>query len=327
MAAQILIVEDENIVAKYVEHLLMRSGYMVSGIASSGEEALKKIAETRPDLVLMDIVLKGEIDGITAAEQIRHQFKIPVVYLTALDDQQTLERAKITEPYGYLLKPFQARELITTLEMALYKHQMERKLAESEQWLSTTLNSLSDAVIATDTEGRLMYLNPVAEGLTGWKLKEAMGRALADVFQLVNTRTLARLDNPLINIAGGGLTNQMLLAKDGRTTPIDASAAPIKDGQGGSLGIVLAFRDITERKQAEAERAKLIFELQDALGKIKTLSGLIPLCSSCKKIRDEQGLWHHIDVYLQQHFDAHFAYGTCPECVKKRHTERLGGDI
>ena len=131
------------------------------------------MAETLLDLVLMDIVLEGDMDGVKAAEHIRNHFDIPVVYLTAYSDDTTLQRAKITEPYGYILKPFQERELYTTIEMALYKHKMERKLKENEQWLATTLKSIGDAVIATDTKGFVTFMNPVAEVLTGWKQEEA----------------------------------------------------------------------------------------------------------------------------------------------------------
>ena len=125
--SQILVVEDEGIIAKDIKNTLGLLGYFVVAVASSGEEAIEKAIETHPDLVLMDIVLEGDMDGVEAAEQIRDRFDIPVVYLTAYSDDKTLQRAKITEPYGYILKPFQERELYTTIEMALYKHKIERK--------------------------------------------------------------------------------------------------------------------------------------------------------------------------------------------------------
>ena len=123
--ARIMIVEDEAIVALDLQHKLKTLGYAVSGVASSGEEAVRKVPQTRPDLVLMDIKLKGDMDGIEAAQRIRDEFNIPVVYLTAYSDENTLQRAKVTEPAGYLLKPFKDREVYATIEMALYKHKME----------------------------------------------------------------------------------------------------------------------------------------------------------------------------------------------------------
>ena len=131
--AKILVVEDEQITAMDMQSRLKTLGYDVPALASSGEEAIQKTAETHPDLVLMDIKLKGDMDGIQAAEQIRNRFNIPVIYLTAYADEDTLQRAKVTEPYSYILKPFQTRELQTNIEVALYKHRMDNKLRENEE--------------------------------------------------------------------------------------------------------------------------------------------------------------------------------------------------
>src|SRR5262249_55167153 len=140
-AAQILVVEDESIVARSLEAELKSLGYGVSGIASSGEEALRKVAETCPDLVLMDVVLKGKLDGVKTTEALREWFDIPVVYLTAYADDQTLKRAKVTEPYGYLVKPYEEKELRTTIEIALYKHRLEATAKEMQRWRSAVLRS------------------------------------------------------------------------------------------------------------------------------------------------------------------------------------------
>ena len=129
----IMLVEDEIIVAADVKNRLENMGYDVLGIFDTGEEAIQKAGELKPDMVLMDIVLKGEMDGIDAAQKIREQFDIPLIYLTAYSDKKTLERAKVTEPFGYVLKPFEDREIQSAIEMALYKHQMEKKLKESEE--------------------------------------------------------------------------------------------------------------------------------------------------------------------------------------------------
>jgi CheY-like chemotaxis protein len=122
--AKILVVEDENIVALEIKKRLQKLGYIVPGVASTGEDAISKAEGILPDLVLMDIMLKGEIDGIHAAGEIRKRFNIPVIYLTAYSDEETLQRAKLTEPYGYILKPFEENDLRTTIEIALYRHQV-----------------------------------------------------------------------------------------------------------------------------------------------------------------------------------------------------------
>ena len=278
--AQILVVEDEGIIAKDIKNTLSLLGYSVIGIASSGEKAIEKAMETHPDLVLMDIVLEGDMDGVEAAEHIRDRFDIPVVYITAYSDDTTLQRAKITEPYGYILKPFQERELYTTIEMALYKHMIERKLKESEQWLTTTLKSIGDAVIATDTGNLITFMNPVAEFLTGWKQKDAIGKPLKDVFKIINEKTGKQVESPAIKVLREGVVvglanHTVLISKDGTKRPVDDCGAPIKNDKGEIIGVVLVFRDITKRRQSEEEREKLEAQLLQAkkMEAIGTLAG------------------------------------------------------
>ncbi len=264
---QILVIEDENIVALDLKNRLEILGYTVPAVISSGQEAIHQAAEIRPDLILMDIKLKGSMDGIAAAGQIRDRFDIPLIYLTAYADEVTLERAKITEPFGYLLKPFEDRELQTTIEIALYKHRMERRLKESEQWLSAILTSVDQAVIATDIQGCIKFMNPVAETLTGWSQTEALGSDLSELFKLIDLETRTPLENPITRVTGGEAEAEALLvARDGQERPVESSLAPLRDDQGAITGTVLVFRDISERKQAEKqlrqseERFRSIFE-------------------------------------------------------------------
>jgi PAS domain S-box-containing protein len=256
--AQILVVEDENIVALDLQVRLNGLGYEVTAVAATGEDAISKAGKTQPDLVLMDIKLKGEMDGVTAAEQIQAKYDIPVIYVTAFADEMTLQRAKITEPYGYLLKPFEERELHTTIEMALYKHQMERRLRQSERWLSTTLNSIGDAVIATDIQGLITFMNPVAQTLTGWSEAEALGLDATKIFNIISSETRTPIESLVSKAIRLGevveLGNDALLvAKDGAELPVDDTVAPIRDEKGQITGTVLVFHDISDRKKAEAE--------------------------------------------------------------------------
>jgi PAS domain S-box-containing protein len=249
-----LVVEDERIVAEDIRRCLQNLGYTVSAIASSGEEAVQNAEEICPDLVLMDIVLKGDMDGIQAAEQIHSRFGIPVVYLTAYADEKILERAKITEPYGYILKPIDERELRTTIEMALYKHKMENKVEESERRLSTTLKSIGDGVIATDTQGLVTFMNPVAETLTGWNQEEATGKPLDDILTIIHEETGEKMENPVRRVLQGEpikTQDHRVLIKNGMRVHIDESAAPIKDDKGIITGVVVVFRDITHRTRME----------------------------------------------------------------------------
>jgi len=142
--AQILVVEDEGIVAMDIQKRLERLSYSVPAVVDTGEDAIKKAGETHPDLVLMDIHLKGEMTGIEAAEQIRNAYNIPVLYLTAYADDETLERAKITEPYGYILKPFKDRELHSNIDIALHKHKIDRELRSSMKALEQANRELKN---------------------------------------------------------------------------------------------------------------------------------------------------------------------------------------
>lgn len=188
---KILVVEDEGIVVLHIKKTLEGLGFVVAGIASSGDDAIIKAEDIRPDLVLMDIFLKGPIDGIDAAEKIRDLLNIPVIFLTAHADDATLRRARVAEPFGYIVKPFKERDLNIAIEFALYK------------------------------------------------------------------------------------------------------------------------------SRVEAERKSLVLKLQTALEQVKTLSGFLPICASCKKIRDDKGFWTQIEQYIKEHSDAEFTHSVCPECAPK----------
>jgi diguanylate cyclase (GGDEF)-like protein/PAS domain S-box-containing protein len=257
---RILIVEDESIIAEDIRHSLENLHYAVPAVASSGEEAVEKAAEVRPDLVLMDIRLKGKMDGVEAAGLMRDRFNIPVVYLTAHADDNTLQYAKMAEPYGYLLKPFEERELRTVIEIALYKHQAESKLKRLKQWLATTLNSIGDGVIATDPQGCIVFMNPVAETLTGWKQDEARERDLREVFSLMDEVTRSPIEIPLGKVQQEGVivgfdSRKVLVNRNRTEIPIDDCIAPIRDDRGNVTGIVVVFRDMTQRKRLEEQLA------------------------------------------------------------------------
>lgn len=198
--ARILLVEDEILTACATRKMLDSIGYDVCAVASSAEDAVARAVELKPDLVLMDIVLRGGADGIEAADEIRTRLSLPVVYLTSCADDATLHRAKISGPFGYMVKPFRERELHAAIEIALYRH------------------------------------------------------------------------------------------------------------------------------RADAERERLIHKLQKALKEVRTLSGLLPICAWCKKIRNDDGYWQAIETYFRDHSQTRFTHGICPDCARKNYPHLYGPD-
>ena len=270
---QILVVEDEGIIAKSIQNELEEMGYGVPALASSGEEALRHAAATLPDLVLMDIALKGNLDGVETSQYLRQQLDIPVVYLTAYADERTLQRAKLTEPYGYLLKPYEERELRTTIEVALYKHRLERRLQETERWLAATLRSIGDAVLGTDALGNIKVMNAVAESLTGWSHDDVEGTGLHQVFVLKDED--ARLKSTIHEAFEKGTAIDLpqaaiLVSKDGMETPIEGTAAPIYNDKKVFVGFVLAFRDISRSQQM----VKVLRDREERLRQTEKAEGL-----------------------------------------------------
>jgi len=251
----VLIVEDERIVAKDLQQTLLALGYDAFAIASSAEEALARASERIPDLVLMDIRIKGELDGIQTAELFRARYGTPLVYLTAHSDDAIIERAKVTEPIGYLIKPIKTAELRSVIEVSLYRHHLERRHRERERWFVTTLRSIADAVVATDTVGGVTFMNPVAEKLTGWRASEAEGRPIDEVVTLVPGGS-SRRESPVIQslrderVIDGGRAK--LHSRTNGARVVHHSAAPIVD-DGRLIGAVMVFRDVTERDALESQ--------------------------------------------------------------------------
>ncbi len=219
-----------------------------------------------PDLILMDIVLEGELDGIETVTEIYKKVFIPVIYLSALTDYEILEKAKKTNPYGYLTKPFDINILKITIDMAIYKSRTEKLLKEREAWYLTTLKSVGDAIITTDNYGRINFMNQPAEDITGWKVRDAYGKDLEKVYTIIDENTNKQIASPFNRIYEGlatpGISNNIiLLNKQGEKIPVDDSASPIKDEEGKLQGIVIVFHNISKRRKGELKtQRKLEFE-------------------------------------------------------------------
>ena len=245
---RILIVEDEGIVAADLQSMVRQLGYEVVGIAATGTEAVEKTEALKPDLVLMDIRLQGTMDGIDAAERIVAQGNIPVTYLTAYADSNTVDRAKTTLPYGYILKPFEERDLRTAIELALYKHRMESMMQTLDDWHATTLRSLAEAVLTTDSQGRLTFLNERAEALTGHTLAYVYGQPFSEIFHMKNSSSRpAMVPFEKVLREGAKIHSQepvFLSSKEGKEILVHYSCAPIKNEEGLISGAALILTEM-----------------------------------------------------------------------------------
>lgn len=258
---QILIVEDEALISEYLSDVLVDLGYEVEACCSNAKEALGLVERVRPDLVLLDINLKGSMDGIEVARRLRSDHDLPFLYITAQSDQATVERARDTDPLGYLIKPINPDDLRVALELAFYRRNADVKRRQMETWLTTTLDSIGDGVIALDPQRRISYLNLTAERLTGWSLREATGQHFSEVFSLVGGDMWENCEQLVEDCYSSGKLRRLegkygIRRRDGSVLPIDDSIAPI--GEGAALGLVIVFRDRTHLHKLEQEREELM---------------------------------------------------------------------
>jgi PAS domain S-box-containing protein len=253
--AKILIVEDERIAAEDIANSLEGQGHSVAGIADTGEGAIDRAEKTQPDLVLVDIQLHGQIDGIAVARHLKQEFGTPIVYLTAHADADTVERAKQTAPYAYMLKPFDDRTLQTTIEMVLERARAEGLLKQQAVWLSSLVGSIKAAIVATDESGKVRLMNPAAAALTA--CEKWSGVSLKNCLRLVHVDTLRRLNFSFSEVltqnrAADFPPGAAVLGRDGKATAVEGGAAPWRAHPEGS-GLVVVFRDVSEQRRAERE--------------------------------------------------------------------------
>ncbi len=312
---KVLIVEDEQIVATELREILSSLGYCVVATASSGLEALNRADEARPDLILMDIRIKGEMDGIETAIRIMARWDMPIIFVTAHADQETLRRAKVAGPMGYVLKPFSERELQIAIEMAVFKHDLERQLKEQKQKLSAMLDSIGDAVIATDQEGIVTLINPAASTLTGFTESEALGREITAVLNIMDDGAPTSVGDPMSNCVETGKEMKtvhhasIIISKSGKVIPIDGTTSHIKDENGVRSGTIFAFRDVTA-PAGQLDAARIMhFSMNQATDLIFQIAsdGLIleineAVCNMLGSARDEILNRHtyEIEVYSSQ---------------------------
>jgi two-component system, response regulator PdtaR len=248
MSAKILVVEDERITAEDIKRSLEKVGYKVPAIVSTGEEAVQFSEKYKPDLVLMDIVLDGNIDGIEAAETIRTKFEIPVIYLTAYYDKSTVERAKTThpsafilkEPFGFLHKPFEENELYTAIDILLNRKYEEKILKDYDKLIFSILKSISDGVIVVNSEEKIKFMNSAAEKLIGCNATASIGKNFYEIFNVPGLKIDISHKSNLDDIVKGEV---LLKSKNNFKILIEGTITPINDKNGIDNTIIIIFRN------------------------------------------------------------------------------------
>ncbi len=280
-----MIVEDEKTAASYLEKFITDLGYSSLGIVVSGEEAISRSLQAKPDLILMDIILEGPIDGIYAARQINQSNDIPIIFITSSNDMKTVDRVKVSNPFGYIVKPIDKNELKSIIDMAFLRHNMEKMLRNNEHKLSTILNSIADGVIVTDDQGYITYMNPVAEDMTEYAAGAKPEKKLKDIIRIENTAIQSLRDNTAIPLPHD-LNYNYLITQSGKKIPVDYSMAPQKDRGGSFAGSVMVIRDITDRVKSE----EMVMESISLLR--KTMGGMIQAIASTIETRDPYTAGH-----------------------------------
>jgi PAS domain S-box-containing protein len=264
---RILVAEDEGMVLEAICDRLTESGCEVVATADTGAEAVEAAIALRPDLILMDVRLKGDMDGIRAAELINEKMRVPVVYLTGDSDQKTLQRARAASAFGYVLKPFHIRNLLVAIEVAVNRFEMEQELEDSQLTYATILGGIAEAVIAVDTEGCIRFMNGVAERLTGWSTREAQRKPLGAVLKVIddggeqNAADLAaRVLSSRTTISFG--RDAAVISRGGIHVPVDGGMSCAVDSLGRAVGASITLRDVTAARKAESDLRAMAQQLR-----------------------------------------------------------------
>ena len=291
MPAKILIVEDERITAEHLRDVITELGYSVTDVVSNGADAISRAEQTSPDLVLMDIRIQGAMDGTEVARILRHRFNIPVVYLTAHADRQTLDRAKAGEPLGYVVKPFQEAELQATIEIALHKSREDQKSRAREEWLAATLSGIGEGIISLDQNGKVSVLNPAAEAWTDWTRDDAIGRPVREVLTITDSVGCDALETRLRCVLETGAVEELgddvfVVSRHGERRRVGGTMAPVRDHKGGVSGAVIVFgtRDRgSESAEPPAAVAAQLGEPNTAVGDFRMVA-VSPAMNSILKL-------------------------------------------
>lgn len=306
--AELMVVDDEAVISMQLKERLKSMGHNVVGCAYTGKESITMAKRLKPDLILMDIVMPGKIDGIDAAKMIKKELDIPIIFITAWADDKFVERAKFVEPFGYIVKPFNESELRAMIEVALYKKGIERDLSESEELFRSIVDNLYDTIISININKEINFCNSAIEKMFGCSAGEVIGKPLTLLISECLKKDLEK------EIDG------LLLSKQERVYRKSKDIIGLrKDGSEFPMELTLITCKIWSEKlligiMRDLSRLKILERIQND----ETIhKGMLPICSYCKKIRDENDNWIQLEKYLLDNYNILFTHSICSECIRK----------
>jgi len=333
--ATILAVDDNPTNLQVLFKSLHRAGFKVL-VATTGEAAIRQAKLAQPDAILLDIIMPG-LDGFETCRRLKDKIEtkdIPVIFLSALRDTTNKVKGLKVGAVDYITKPFQQEEVLTRLQTHLTIRNLQKSLQAQNERLQAEINErkrveellrklsrvveqTTDIVVITNKTGVIEYVNPAFEQETGYTKVEVIGKMPSI---LKSGEHHQGFYTHMWQVALSGKVYQAVVInkdKNGRLYYEEKTITPLRDAQGKITHFVSTGKDITKRKKAEDEREKLIFDLQEALTQVKRLSGLLPICANCKKIRNDKGYWQDVAVYIRDHSEADFSHSVCPSCMKE----------
>jgi len=327
--AKILVVDDQIHALKGVSRIMRGAGYETFE-ASNGTECLKIASEHKPDLILLDVVLP-DIDGREVCRRIKSNPQTADIYVVLFSSirVESDSQAEGLEhgADGYIARPIPNRELLARVKAILRLKYAESQLREGELWMRGIFDSLEESVIILTPDRSIDDVNPATVKIFGYENKDIIGRS-TEILHVDHEHFVEFGRRIKESFDRGASAEFEFKAKraNGEIFPTEHTVSLLKDGNGVAIGIVSVVRDITERKRIEEEKEKVLVDLRKALSEVKQLTGFIPICASCKKIRDDKGYWSDVEKYISDHSEALFSHGICPDCMRKLYPE-LADDV
>jgi PAS domain S-box-containing protein len=335
---RIMLVDDEAIITMQLEKRLASMGYEVVGIASSGEQSLHLARELKPDLVLMDIVMPGDVDGIEAASRIRSELDIPIVFLTAFADETYLERAKGADPFGYLVKPFHEKEVHASIEVALHRGMIEKRFRDRERLYRKIMEKAFDPICLVDREGRILDANLRAEQALGFGRSDLCGNLFQEMLARGEGVRFHRSMREVLSTGNGILHHLNLRSSSGRKLRFDLSMSMVsRDGYANALLFILGDAAARRMRLFTKRRGNETPPLARAGGRGGSVSTERPspcvrtgfpvlegdsssqkmtkICTSCGRIKNERGVWIDAEASAFDRIGQQYSLGICSECA------------